>query len=293
MQDLTGKITGSSLTAAEWNQLPEEVQRVITNAGITLSGAATDQLVKALALTVGSGSFYTDGGSANAYSLSNVLTFQNATTYSDGLKIRFRPAFANTGASTVNVAGVGIKDLVDKWGDPLSGNELNPLVTCEAEFDLSNNVFKVLNANIPSISLSASQVIPDTSAAWVNVTEAVFPVVSGATYILDVLAGLSYEIGATDGVNFGFLVPSGSFIGTSIVANGSTALTLTEASGTLSTAEGFTNSQFNNAERMFEGRWLLKPTVAGTAQFRVYSFGNPGNEMTIHEKSLFTMTRIA
>ena len=48
MQDLNDKVTGGTLTAAEWNEVPSELQNVIEGLGITLSGADLNQLGKAI-----------------------------------------------------------------------------------------------------------------------------------------------------------------------------------------------------------------------------------------------------
>lgn len=111
MQSLIGKITGSTLTAAEWNQLPNEVQNVITTLGITLSSGDLNQLGKAIAGYVANGTFYTDGGSANAYVLTTIGSKQTPTAYTDGLEAEFVVATTNTGASTINIAGLGVKDI--------------------------------------------------------------------------------------------------------------------------------------------------------------------------------------
>jgi hypothetical protein len=122
MQSLIGKITGDSLTAAEWNQLPTEVQNVITGLGISLSSGDLNQLGKAIAGYVANGEFYTDSGAADAYVLSAIGSKQAPPAYTDGMRVRFAPANSNTGASTVNVAGLGVKSIKTAAGaDPAAG----------------------------------------------------------------------------------------------------------------------------------------------------------------------------
>jgi len=48
MQDLNDKVKGSSLTAAEWNEIPSEIQQAITDSGQTLSSGDLTQLSKAI-----------------------------------------------------------------------------------------------------------------------------------------------------------------------------------------------------------------------------------------------------
>ena len=113
MQDLNDKVTGNTLTAAEWNEVPSEIQNVIEGLGIALSGADLNQLGKAIAGYVANGAFYTDGGAADAYVLTQIGSKQAPTAYTDGMAVEFIPDNTNTGASTVNVAGLGVKNIVD------------------------------------------------------------------------------------------------------------------------------------------------------------------------------------
>ena len=112
MQQLNNKSTGDSLTAIEWNQVPSELQNIITSEAIALSGGDLNQLGKAIINKVSHGDFYTDSGTANAYVLSSLTANQNPTRYENGMRIRFMAANNSTGASTVNVVGLGIKTIV-------------------------------------------------------------------------------------------------------------------------------------------------------------------------------------
>jgi len=111
MQDLNDKITGNTLTAAEWNEVPSEIQNVIEALGITLSGADLNQLGKAIAGYVANGSFYIDSGAADAYVLATIGTKQAPPEYTDGMAVEFIAGNTNTAASTVNVAGLGAKSI--------------------------------------------------------------------------------------------------------------------------------------------------------------------------------------
>lgn len=62
-----------------------------------------------------------DTGVTNAY----VLTFDaNFTAYTDGIVIYWIPSNTNTGASTINVNGLGPVDIVNQNGNPLSSSQL-------------------------------------------------------------------------------------------------------------------------------------------------------------------------
>jgi len=103
MEDLNDKITLGNLAAAEWNQVPSEIQNVIEGTGQGLTNADLNQLGKGITNYVGNGSFYEDSGSANSYQLGAIGSNQLITTYTDGLTVEFLPANTNTSASTVQV----------------------------------------------------------------------------------------------------------------------------------------------------------------------------------------------
>ena len=126
MQDLNDKVTGGTLGAAEWNQVPSELQNVIESLGIVLSSGDLNQLGKAIAGYVANGAFYTDGGVADAYSLSVVGSKQGPTEYTDGMLAVFRAGNVNTGASTVNVAGLGLKNIKRENGDDPPAGSITP-----------------------------------------------------------------------------------------------------------------------------------------------------------------------
>ncbi len=111
MQKLSDKITGSTLTAAEWDELAKELENIIENLGQVLSGGDLNQLGKAIAGYVANGEFYTDSGSATAYVLTVIGLKQTAPAYTDGFRAVFRADNTNTGASTVNVASLGVKNI--------------------------------------------------------------------------------------------------------------------------------------------------------------------------------------
>lgn len=124
MESLTGKSPGSTLTSVEWNQLPQEVQNLITDLGIALSNADLDQLGKAMAAFLASGDFYSESGVADAYVLSPIGSKQGPASLIDGLRVRFRPGNANTGSSTVNVNAIGAKIIKREDGSNLQSGDM-------------------------------------------------------------------------------------------------------------------------------------------------------------------------
>ncbi len=144
METLNNKITGGNLTAAEWNQVPSELQNVITQTGQALTNADLNQLGKGIAEYAANGDFYTDSGAANAYVLTQIGTKQAPTSYVNGLVIRFVPGNTNTSASTVNVASLGVKSIVNFNGSALVAGEIATGDPLRAFFDLGNDRFQLL-----------------------------------------------------------------------------------------------------------------------------------------------------
>lgn len=124
MQDIPTKVTGSTLTASEFNNIPDELENGITTADIALSGSDLEQLAKAMAVYAAGSDFYTDSGAADAYVLTAIGSRKSPPAYFDGMQVRFRATNANTGASTVNVATIGVKNikLPDGSTDPGAGD---------------------------------------------------------------------------------------------------------------------------------------------------------------------------
>ncbi len=140
MQSLTGKSTGATLTAAEWNQLPQEIQNIITALGLTLTNSDLDQLGKALSGMVAAGDYYADSGAANAYVIGTVLG-QRPPAYIDGMRCRFRPGNANTGASTVNVNGLGVKNITRPDAAALLAGDIATTHDTLIEYDIGSGTF--------------------------------------------------------------------------------------------------------------------------------------------------------
>lgn len=125
MQDIGTKVDGvSTLPASEFNQIADELENLIEDAGLTLSGADVEQVSRAVGIYSARGTYYTDGGSANAYTLTPAGSHLVPSAYLTGMIVRFKPANANTGASTVNVNGLGLKNIKASNGttDPSAGD---------------------------------------------------------------------------------------------------------------------------------------------------------------------------
>jgi len=67
---------------------------------------------------------------------------QSPTAYTDGMRVRFDAGNDNTGATTVNVAALGVKDIKLEDGSTLAAGDISGLT--EATFDLSNDRFNLM-----------------------------------------------------------------------------------------------------------------------------------------------------
>lgn len=196
MQDLTGKITGSTLTAAEWNQLPQEVQNVITALGITLGSGDLNQLGKAIAGYVAGGSYYVDSGAVNTLVLSPVGSKQSPASYFDGMRVDVKPANTNTGAATVNVNGLGVKNITDTG----VGGELEADVDTALRYNNGTGEFEIIPRGIstPPVFTESFTSSPQTITSGGSLTIAhglsTIPTVVYA-YLTCLTAEYGYSIG--------------------------------------------------------------------------------------------------
>lgn len=123
MQDLNDKVTGGQLSATEWNEVPSELQNIIVAFGQSLTSADLNQLGKGVSGYAAAGNFYSTSGAANAIVLSTLGTIQAPPAYLSGMQVRFKAAASNTGAVTVNVATLGVKQVRDQFDAPLIAND--------------------------------------------------------------------------------------------------------------------------------------------------------------------------
>lgn len=98
------------------NSVRLETNNLVINTGQTLNVDDLNQLGQAVAVMSAGGDFYTDGGSANHYVLSGVGFKSVPPAYFIGMRVRFFPAFNNTGACDVNVNGLGVINIKARNG---------------------------------------------------------------------------------------------------------------------------------------------------------------------------------
>ncbi len=117
------------------NGFKNENNNLIVGSGQVLDTGDNQQTHKAVAHYAAGGDYYVDSGVANAYVLGTTGSQIAPPVYFSGMSIRFVAGNINTGASTVNVAGLGVKSIIaDFDGSAFVGGEVT-LGLNEAYYD--------------------------------------------------------------------------------------------------------------------------------------------------------------
>jgi hypothetical protein len=154
MNDVPIKNTGDQYTAAEHNPHHTELETAVTSTGDSLGGD-NSQLSRAMATYANGADYYTESGSANAYICSPVGSKLAPHAYFVGMRVRFRTANANTGASTVNVNSLGVKNIkkADGSSDP-DADDINVRGDTILVYDGTNFRLPLSELNLPKLHIS-------------------------------------------------------------------------------------------------------------------------------------------
>ncbi|NLS00171.1 hypothetical protein HGP17_25380 [Rhizobium sp. P38BS-XIX] len=123
-EDLPTGTPGTEVTADWLNSAQEEILGIIETSGIVPSAADRGQLGKAI--QSGRLNYVVGGGTANA--LTGTLT-PAPSAYTAGMRVNLKVATANTGAATLNLNGLGIKNIVASDGSALAAGDLIGIVS--------------------------------------------------------------------------------------------------------------------------------------------------------------------
>lgn len=121
--EIVSKYTGSALTASEFNQIPDELENLISFSSQTPSSYDVTQVTKGIAQYVSDGDFYSTSGTADAIVLSAISPRLAPTTLTNGFKVRFKANYDNTSAVTINVNNLGAKGVTIN-GENLAGGKI-------------------------------------------------------------------------------------------------------------------------------------------------------------------------
>lgn len=137
----------ASWTSSNANDALQEAQNAITDTGQALisivSPPDNSQTSQAIARYVATGDFYVDTGAANVYVLNPLASFKAPSVLLDGAEVRWIAANASTAASTINVNGVGVKDLKLQDGTNLT-TEIDTTDQNTARFDAGADNWKLV-----------------------------------------------------------------------------------------------------------------------------------------------------
>jgi len=107
---------------SDYNTWNSEFNNTFLTSGQTPDNGDLQQTAKAMSIYTAGGDFYVDSGIANAYVVSSVASFLAPIDYFQGMRVRFVPNNTNAGASTINVATLGVKNIKLRAGvDPQAG----------------------------------------------------------------------------------------------------------------------------------------------------------------------------
>ena len=138
--NIVTKATGDSLTAGEFNQIPDELENLISSSGISPSDLDLQQVAKSIAQYSSDGNFYNATGTANAIVLDVVSPRIAPVSLTNGFKARFKAFADNTGTCTINVANLGSKNLYYN-GNALQAGEIKNGNYYEIEYNATADNF--------------------------------------------------------------------------------------------------------------------------------------------------------
>lgn len=160
MDNIPTKSTGDLFTAVEYNPSQDELENSVTDSGQALGGDRF-QLSRGMAINASGADYYDDSGVADAYVLSKPGTssLRSPPAYFEGMRIRFRPTNNNTGASTVNVTGVGAVSILKEDGaSALSSGDLTTARDAECRYDITAGAF-LLKKGAPEATQASKGIV--------------------------------------------------------------------------------------------------------------------------------------
>lgn len=162
MAKFDSKVDGNQVSGDEYNNIVVGLKNVITSSDQTIDSSNT-QITKGIADYAAVGTFYADSGTANAYVLSSIGSRLAPNAYAEGMEIRFRAGNSNTGASTVNVAGLGLKNIKKADGSTdIESGDISTDYDTRARYD--GTVFRLSSfSDINNLSINGKLNSPQTT----------------------------------------------------------------------------------------------------------------------------------
>jgi hypothetical protein len=135
------------------------------NAIDSATDAAFDKLPTETNIKQGKVNYAVDTGAADAY----VVSLPHApASYADGLLVSFRPTNTNTGASTINVNGLGVKSIRNTAGSALSAGDITSGSPIDIRYSTATGFFHLA----PNSTNSATAAAASATAAAASASSA-------------------------------------------------------------------------------------------------------------------------
>ncbi len=134
----------TSLAAVLFNQIPDEIENVITSTGQALTNTDLFQLAKGVAEYVARGDYYIDNGIADTYTLAAQGSMRTPVSMTDGVHAVFTVANSNTGGGeTAQLPGLASTSITKFGGAALEADDMEAgdtvmIVVVGAAFRLFN-----------------------------------------------------------------------------------------------------------------------------------------------------------
>jgi hypothetical protein len=148
---------GDTLSASAFNaNFGSELENFCTSADFSLDPEAgpdtnLNMMGQSAAAYANAGQQYQDSGAANAYVLSIATNLKSVSKYYDGLKATFKPGNTNTGASTVNIASLGVKSITREDGTTLLPGDITADKYVTIIYNLTNDRFELVIVELSRI----------------------------------------------------------------------------------------------------------------------------------------------
>ncbi len=158
--NIPDKVVSDDYFATEWTQFKNEIENSIESSGQTLAVNSV-QLKQAMARYAGNADAYVDSGIADAYVLDPIANAVSKTNdapsaYINLQKCKFVAGNTNTGASTVNIAGVGVVSIkTDSWTNALAAGDIEAGKVYELIYSLGDNSFELIKINDAGLASTA------------------------------------------------------------------------------------------------------------------------------------------
>lgn len=120
MESLNAIIDATNqVTAAEFKRRSEELENLVLNTGQSHNPSDTGQTEKSICEYAGRGDYYQDNGTTNNIVLAPIGSMKYPTALTHGLRVRFKPANANTSTSvTLTIGSLGSNDVSENIISP-------------------------------------------------------------------------------------------------------------------------------------------------------------------------------